>query len=451
MDINQIEMERYVLGSMLYGDIDAGQVFRIVNTPDAFTNDWLRSIYETAKEVYEETGVVDFVKVHEFDRRLSASSVHALADEWHYVGADQYLLRLSELGRLRELKRNLSKIDLSGDTDILSVLSDAERALNIASDGLVEDDVVCLAKYGPELLDRVVNQTDPEKQTWVSTRIADLDKAIIGLFRGEITIVAGPPSMGKTMFASDVALFNHTIGKRKTLFVSLDQPRDSTVYRLINSLRQITKERLLAQNVSATVLSDAKAALAEYTGLFLVDRPSLTVPQIRGYARRLKRKHGLDIVVIDYVQQLVWHGKKERRDLELGYMIEELKAIAKDLDVVMIVVSQLSREWIHSIKIRPAKKQFGIPAMWMLRDSGVLENCANLVLFPWRPLMVLSKHPDFGEGSKPLDDLLREYPSLYDDAQIFVGKHKDGATPVIPCKVDIERMRFYSEAPKGRE
>ena len=120
----------------------------------------------------------------------------------------------------------------------------------------------------------------------------------------------------------------------------------------------------------------------------------------------------------------------------------------------MIAVSQLSRGYIRSIQINPAKNRWGMPHMSMLRDSGVLEAAANLILFPWMPLEILKKHPNYGEQSDAYRDILKNNPrqindrwfDVLRDCYIVIGKNKDGDTGTIPCKRDIKRMRFYSEA-----
>ncbi len=284
----------------------------------------------------------------------------------------------------------------------------------------------------------------------ITTRIADLDRFLGGgLFKGDTVVVGGPPSMGKSSFALDLCLWNATLGKN-SLYFAIDETTRALEQRVISGETEFTRE----QFVKGSFTEEEKGRLVEVRdsiswqpgSVYVDDRPSLTAADVRSAARLFHRKIGLDIVVVDYVGRLLpaQPGKNESRYECVTYNSQMLDAIAKDLNVLMLVVSQLSRGYAK-LPFNPDKGKMGVPTQSMLRDSGQIEQDANVILYPWRPLEALRKR-GLGPGNKWFDKENAKNNEPIEDATIVVAKNKEGPTGQVAAKFNGARMRFYTQS-----
>jgi len=331
------------------------------------------------------------------------------------------------------------------DTALSDLISSAEKTLlDLSPD--TGSDIVQISDVIAGHTNALVKQPEEgRKDLFVETRVADLNRKITGFYRQDLVIVAGPPSFGKTSFAIDTCLYNNFHSNKKILFFSIDQSANSFYTRLLTSATGIPKTRLLSGKMTPEEeerVCRAAAEMAAKPNLFLSDRAGLTALDIMSYARRVKRQHGLDMIVIDYMQQIAPHRKFETRNLELAEISRILKQIAKELNVVVMALSQLSRSYGQN-SVDEKKEIWGFPQLTHLRDSGALEQDANMVLFPWIIYEVLKKK--YGEQSKEFQDIIRNRPHYETLAYILVAKNKDGETGPVECRWDKVRMRFYSE------
>ena len=449
-----LNYEEAVIGSILRYPKTFDDVFAIIPKADRFQDTRMRSLYQGMINLTNNNQPIDIITV----AALTGEKTVDLSERAG-TSPEHYACEIARAYRLLALRSGLSSIAADETSTVDEMMNRAEAVLMDAT-GQVEDDVVSVAGFGPGYIKESL-KTGPSEHFWIGTRVAALDKKITGLYRGEMVIVAAPPSMGKTIFGVDFCLFNAP--KHNSLYVSLDQTKGSIIDRIIAGTHGISKAQLRSGRMNDEQYNyavDAGEGLKKFPGMFILDRGGVTVMDIRSRARRIKRRHGLDILVIDYVQQIPFHGKVGSRTLELAEISRCLKEIAKELDLVLVVLSQLNREYAR-VKINPGLDQWGLPTQTQLRDSGALEQDANVILFPWVPMEVLKKHPDFGEQSMVYKRLVTGYyddevwvPPTRDELQtltyMVVGKNKDGETGVVECHRDVKRMRFYSEAQEER-
>lgn len=214
--------------------------------------------------------------------------------------------------------------------------------------------------------------------TGIPTGYAEFDKMTAGLQGGDLIIVAGRPSMGKTTLAINIAE-NAAIGARvPTAIFSMEMPSEQLAFRMISSLGRVDQTHLRTGNFPDEDWDRINTAVQLMTDapIYIDDSPALSPTEVRARARRLKREHGLGLIVLDYLQLMQVHGNTENRATEISEISRSLKALAKELSVPIIALSQLNR----SVEQRTDKR----PVMSDLRESGAIEQDADLIIFIYR-------------------------------------------------------------------
>ena len=242
-----------------------------------------------------------------------------------------------------------------------------------------------------------------EAITGVSTGFSDFDEMTSGLQPADLVIVAGRPSMGKTTFAMNIAEHVAIQARRPVAVFSMEMPGDALAMRMMSSLGRIDQLRVRTGKLEDDEwprLSSAVSMLAE-TQLFIDDTPALTPTEVRARARRLKRENkDLGLIVLDYIQLMQAPGEGDNRTGEISAISRSLKALAKELDVPVIALSQLNR----SLESRTNKR----PIMSDLRESGAIEQDADLIVFIYR------------------DEVYNEDSKDKGVAEIIIGKQRNG-------------------------
>lgn len=258
-----------------------------------------------------------------------------------------------------------------------------------------------------DLLTQAVDRIDHLFQldnpiTGVPTGFNDFDEMTAGLQASDLVIVAGRPSMGKTTFAMNIAENAAIKHKVSTAVFSMEMPGEQLAMRMMSSLGRIDQHKVRTgklEDEDWPRLTSAVSILAE-APLFIDDTPALTPTDLRARARRLKREHDLGLIVIDYLQLMQVPGSRENRATEISEISRSLKALAKELHVPVIALSQLNR----SLEQRPNKR----PVMSDLRESGAIEQDADMIVFIYRDEVYNEDSPDKGS------------------AEIIVGKQRNG-------------------------
>jgi len=273
------------------------------------------------------------------------------------------------------------------------------------------------------LLTRAVDRIDElfrseSPITGVATGYKDLDDMTSGLQRGDLVIVAGRPSMGKTSLAMNIAE-NAAVGEKLPVAIfSMEMPGEQLAMRMMASLGRINAHKVRTGKLDDDDwprLTHAIGLLAE-TPMFIDDTPALTPLELRARARRLKREHGLGLIVVDYLQLMQAPESSENRATEISGITRALKGLAKELNVPIMALSQLNR----SLEQRPNKR----PVMSDLRESGAIEQDADVIIFIYRDEVYNEDSPDKGT------------------AEIIIGKQRNGPTGKVKLTFLGEYTRF---------
>lgn len=257
-----------------------------------------------------------------------------------------------------------------------------------------------------------------ESFTGISSGFVDLDEVTSGFQKGDLVVIAGRPSMGKTTFAINIAEHVAIKTKKPTLIFSMEMPDDAIVMRMISSLGRIEQQKVRTGKLEEADwprIASAVTLLSD-TNIFIDDTSALTPTEILARARRVVRSHGeLSLIVIDYLQLMQVSGNKENRATEISEISRGLKAMAKELKVPVLALSQLNR----GLEQRADKR----PMMSDLRESGAIEQDADLILFIYR------------------DDVYNENSNRKGIAEIIIAKHRNG--PI--GKVDLTFMGRFTK------
>ena len=386
------EAEQSLVGGLMLNKAAWDKVADVVTAEDFYRNDH-RIIFSAIGRLVEDGNPCDVVTVSEFleqrselDKAGGLEYLAALANETPgAANARAYANIVRERSMLRSLINAGNEISGSAfATDGRSatdLVDEAERRVfEIAEKGArTKAGFKSLKQILPAAVDRIdlLHQSDGDI-TGVSTGYSELDKLTAGLQGGDMVIIAGRPSMGKTTLALNIAE-NAAIGSKvPTAIFSMEMPSQQLAFRMISSLGRVDQTHLRTGrfpdedwsriNTAVQLMSDAP--------IFVDDSAGLSPTEIRARSRRLHREHGLGLIVIDYLQLMQVPGNKENRATEISEISRSLKALAKELDLPVIALSQLNR----SVEQRTDKR----PVMSDLRESGAIEQDADVIIFIYR-------------------------------------------------------------------
>lgn len=392
MPPNSIEAEQSLLGGLMLDNAAWDKVADLIVASDFYRKDH-RLIFAGIAELAETSNPCDVVTLSEFlDNR----------DELEASGGLEYLAMLSNETPGAANVRAYARI-LRERSTLRSLISAGNQISGsaFATDGRSASDLVDeaerlvfeIAEKGargqvgfrhlksilPDAVDRIdlLHQSGGDI-TGIPTGYTEFDKLTAGLQAGELIVIAGRPSMGKSTLAVNIAE-NAAIGaKVPTAIFSMEMPSQQLAFRMISSLGRVDQTHLRTGNFPDEDWSRINTAvqLMSDAPIFIDDSASLSPTEIRARARRLKREHGLGLIVVDYLQLMQVHGSKENRATEISEISRSLKALAKELELPIIALSQLNR----SVEQRTDKR----PVMSDLRESGAIEQDADLIVFIYR-------------------------------------------------------------------
>jgi len=389
---HSIEAEQSLLGGLMLDHQSWDKIADVISEPDFYRKDH-RLIFSAIASLAEDANPCDVVTVSEcLDNRgeLDAAGgleyLASLANETPgAANARSYAKILRERSMLRLLISAGNEISGAAFTNdgrsASEIVDEAERLVfEIAESGSRgRSGFKALKHILPEAVDRidVLHQSDDDI-TGISSGYTEFDKLTAGLQDGDLIIVAGRPSMGKTTLAVNIAE-NAAIGSQvPTAIFSMEMPSQQLAFRMISSLGRVDQTHLRTGRFPDEDWSRINTAvqLMSEAPIFIDDTPSLSPTEIRARARRLQREHGLGLIVIDYLQLMAVPGSKENRATEISEISRSLKALAKELSLPVIALSQLNR----SVEQRTDKR----PVMSDLRESGAIEQDADMIVFIYR-------------------------------------------------------------------
>ncbi|MBO5341564.1 MAG: replicative DNA helicase [Lachnospiraceae bacterium] len=383
------EAEQSVLGAMIM-DADAITTASEVITGDDFYNKQYGIIFDTIVELNNGGSPVDLVtlqnKLKEKNVPPEVSSMEYVKDFISSIYTSANVKNHAEIVQknsvLRKLIRTTEKITDScyfPKDDVEVILEETERKVFEIVQKRNTKDFVPIQQVVMNALDRIEKAAKQKGEiTGVTTGFTDLDYATAGLQPSDLVLVAARPSMGKTAFALNIALNAALKGQKTVAIFSLEMSKEQLVNRLF-----AMESKVNSQNLRTGKLSDKEwdqlmegAIAVGKSKLVIDDTGSISVSELRSKCRKYKLEHGLDMIMIDYLQLMTGSGKTDSRQQEVSEISRSLKALARELNVPVVALSQLSRK----VEERPDKR----PMMSDLRESGAIEQDADVIMFIYR-------------------------------------------------------------------
>ena len=326
---------------------------------------------------------------------------------------------------------NISDIGFENDPDVETSLSKAEDIIYGIRNDQPSRDFVPLRETLTPFLETSSSDINEGENAPIGSGFKMLDELLGGLQRSDMLVLAARPSVGKSMFALNLAI-NSAMNDHKVAIYSLEMGREQIATRMLATQARINMHSLRMMRLSTSQenrLIDAIGKLSDLS-IFIDDSPIQSVAEMRGKARRLQLEYGLDFIILDYMQLLSNNkGSREtNRAQEVSEISRQVKAMARDLRVPVLAISQLSRAIEHRQSHRPLLSD--------LRESGSIEQDADVVMFIHREEKFVTK-----------EDWLKNNPGVpYPEgqAEIIVAKHRNGPTDTIPLAVDDSIGRFVS-------
>ena len=434
---HNLEAERSVLGAILLHNDAFNLVAEIIDAADFF-RDAHRRIFNKMVKLSERNDAIDLITLKdelgrsgEIDEVGGPAYITALVDGVpRSANVEHYARIIKEKATLRNLIFSANKIlatAYEAEEEADAILDQAEHAIFAIADDKIRDGFVAVRDLAHASLDTIEKlHSKKELITGVPTGFTDLDEMTSGLQGSDLIIVAARPSMGKTSLVLNMAQHVGTkTGKTVGLF-SLEMSKEQLFLRMLTAEARIDAHRLRRGFLGERDwgrLSQAIGTLSE-TKIFIDDSPSIGTLEMRAKCRRLASEHDLHLIIIDYIQLMQGRGRFENRTLELASISRSLKGLAKELNVPIVVLSQLSRA--------PESRADRRPQLSDLRESGALEQDADVVLFIYREDQYADKNapPSDSQGV----------------AEIIIGKQRNGPTGVVRLAFIKEFTRFENLA-----
>ncbi len=435
-----IEAEQMVLGAVLIENDSINKIVEIL-VPDDFYKDAHRRIFSVMLDMFESGEAIDLVTLS--DKLRGTKGLETVGDASYLsllvsmvptaANIKNHAWIIREKSVLRRLIHTATEIitqsydDTRSAVSVDELLDQAERSIFEITQKKIRDSFIALkdiVKDSFKTIERLYERK--EMVTGLPTGFADIDKLTSGFQPSDLIIVAGRPSMGKTAFCLNVAA-HAAIDKEKAVAVfSLEMSKEQLVLRMLCSEARVDAHRLRTGYLSESdwpKLTLAAGRLSE-APIFIDDTAAISVLEMRAKARRLKAEHGLDLIIVDYLQLMRGRGGDDNREQEISNISRSLKALAKELQVPVIALSQLNR----AVETRGKDKR---PMLADLRESGAIEQDADVIFFIYRDeVYTKCECPHDGEclcGRRGV-------------AEVIIGKQRNG--PI--GKVDLTFMSRYT-------
>jgi replicative DNA helicase len=431
---HSLEAERSTLGALL---IDKDAIIKIADLvhPEDFYHEKHAIIFRAISELFEKRNPIDVLTLtslledkKELDQVSGASYIAELASE---VPTASHIFQYGTIVKQKAVLRKLLKagneivaLGYKETEEIENLLEEAEKALFNVSQTFIKDRFVHVKDILSQTYEKLADLHDPdgkEKYRGVPTGFHDLDNILSGLQPSDLIIIAARPSMGKTSLALNIAQ-NVAKNKKSVGIISLEMSKEQLVERMFCSLLGVDSWKMRTGKLNDQDFAKIGGIMDELNSmqLFIDDSIGGSIVELRAKARRLQMEHGLDVLIVDYMQ-LMSSGKSGssfNRVQEMSEISRSFKALARELHIPLIALSQLSR----AVELRPTK----IPQLSDLRESGAIEQDADVVLMIYR------------------EDYYEEDSDRAGITDIYIRKHRNGPTGRIELGFKKEQMKFIS-------
>jgi replicative DNA helicase len=434
---HNLEAEKCVLGAILIDNASFSQAAEVIDSNDFF-RDAHRRIFEQMVGLSERNQPIDpvtlkdeLVRTGELDDVGGPAYVASLTDGVpRSANVEHYARIVKEKSTLRRLIQSATEVlgrayDAELDADTL--LDEAERSIFQIAEHRLRAGFVPLGQLvndGYGLIEKL--QAHKGLVTGVPSGFVDLDELTSGFQKSDLVIVAARPAMGKTSLVLNMAMYCAAEAGKTVGIFSLEMGKEQLFLRMLTSEARVDAHRFRGGYLGEDDYSRLVSAFARMhdAKVFIDDSASVGILEMRAKARRLKMEHGLDMLVVDYLQLMQGRGKFDNRQQELASISRQLKILAKELDVPIIALSQLSRA--------PESRSDHRPQLSDLRESGALEQDADVVLFIYREDMYAP------EGERA--------PQSEGTAEIIIGKQRNGPTGTVRLAFLKQYTRFENLA-----
>lgn len=430
---HNLEAEQACLGSLL---IDKDAIIKVADVIDAddFYSDKHRMIYEAMIELYTQREPIDILNLSNRlndkevletigGRGYLATLTNAVPTAANVISYANIIQRKATLRRLIKAAHSILNLAQDEDDDLSDQLDKSEQALFSVSQKHLRQNFTPISSILTDAFDRIDEiHKEAGKLRGIPTGFLDLDNKLGGLQNSDLIIIAARPSMGKTSLALDIARHVAVVERVSVGIFSLEMSKDQLVDRLLCAQAGVDLWKMRTGQLSDSPQHDDFPRIGQAMGvlseapIYIDDGANSNVMEIRTKARRLQMEHGLGLIVIDYLQLMEGKSDSENRVQEISKISRQLKGIARELQIPVICLSQLSRA--------VEQQNVPIPKLSHLRESGSIEQDADVVLFIYRE-----------EYYKPDSD-------RKNIAEVFIAKHRNGPTGKIQLYFDMQKASF---------
>jgi replicative DNA helicase len=430
-----IEAEESVLGGVLLDNNSLDRALEIL-TPDDFYREVHRKIMRAMIDLNQRNEPVDLITLAEelkgrgeLQEIGGAAYLAELADKVPTAANVSYYARIvhqkSVLRSVIDATTAIARGAFESGADVDGFLDQAEQQIFAISERKIRPAFFHVRDIMLNTMDSIEQMYERrELVTGVPTGFIDLDRLTAGLQPADLIIVAGRPSMGKTAFALNIAQHVGITGNLGVAIFSLEMSKEQLGLRMLCSEARIDQAKVRTGSIPDTAFPELAKAAGRLSAshIFIDDTPGLSALELRAKARRLKREReaNLGLVIVDYLQLMRGHEGADNREQEISSISRSLKALAKELNVPIVALSQLNRQ----VETRGDKR----PIMADLRESGAIEQDADVIGFLYRPI-VYDKNADEGE------------------AELILAKQRNGPIGTVPLTFISKYTRFENRAP----
>jgi replicative DNA helicase len=445
------ELEAAILGAIMLESSRLSDILDIIQTPDCFYADANKRIYGAIRTLFDKGSRIDFMTVCE---QLKVNSELDLAGGYYYVTnltkdvvSTAHIEEHARIVMQKFIMREL--IRMSGDiiadayedsSDVFDLLDKAESNLYEITDKHLRKNFNSLGTIILNTLKEIEEQrNNKEDLTGIPSGFVPLDRLTGGWQKTDLIILAARPAVGKTAFALNLVM-NAALNKSKptcVAFFSLEMSAGQLVKRMISAQSEVLLEKISKGNLADHEIIQIQQRIVKLSEakIFIDDQAALNIFELRAKCRRLKQRYGLGFVVIDYLQLMTASiDKSGNREQEISKISRELKSLAKELEIPIIALSQLNR----SVENRKESK---VPQLSDLRESGAIEQDADMVMFLYRP----EYYPQNGATGQAGGQEVATVPG---ETYINVAKHRNGQTDMIKVKAELQYQKFV-DMPQG--
>jgi replicative DNA helicase len=438
------DAERALLGAVFKDAEAMNAVVDVIDDESHFYVPRHRAIFRAMLGLYERSEPCDITTV--VDELLRSGSLEQIGGRVYLVelaedvvssaNVARYATIVLETSLMRNLITTSSEIIQSCqayDQNVDVLLDEAERAIFDISERRIRKGFIPIKGL---IADTLEHMGDEHFMSGIRTGFKEIDNMTLGLHPGDLIVVAGRPSMGKTALAMNIAEYVATELNKGVGIFSVEMSKEQLVFRMLCGRAEINQHKLRAGTLSEREWPRLTIAgnLLSPAPIFIDDSATLSTLEMRAKARRLKAQYNVGLIVVDYIQLMHSTGREENRQQEIAMISRGMKALAKELDVPVIAISQLSRQ----VEQRGGDKR---PQLADLRESGAIEQDADLVMFVYRQELYMSHL----EREDP------KYREVAGKAEIIIAKQRNGPVGSVHLSFRKEFARFGNLETQHRE